>query len=118
MRVRTEAVDKAERESRTADRILKNLKLHEVDLYVQASKDSSDSTYGRKLSEIAKKIKKAEKVAKEKREKLKSARNVRDYCIGTAYRTCGCATHHTESITSCSCDYNTWNNWCQCPGGS
>lgn len=110
-------VDTAERESRNADRILKNLKIEEVDLLVQASGDRDNAaTYGHKLSEIEKKIKKAEKVAKEKREQLQSARNTRDVCIAHAYRTCGCTVHHTESLTSCSCYYNTWNGWCHCPG--
>ena len=137
------AVDTAERESRTADRILKNLKNERLDLYVQASGDPENApvyghkldlyvqpiasgdlvaenapVYGHKLSEIDKKIKKAEKVAKEKREQLQSARNTRDVCMGHAYRTCGCTVHHTESLTSCGCDYKTWNGWCHCPARS
>ncbi len=40
---------------------------------------------------------------------LQSAENALSFCLAYAYRTCGCTVHHTESLTSCSCSYNTWN---------
>ena len=46
---------------------------------------------------------------------LTQAQNALNVCFAHAYRTCGCAVHHTESLTSCGCSYNTWNNWCHCP---
>ena len=61
-------------------------------------------------------VEEAKEKVKEPKKKRDTARNAFNNCMAHAYRTCGCAVHHTESLTSCSCYYNTWNGWCHCLG--
>ena len=60
-------------------------------------------------------LRRAESTASSRRQERNTAQNALNVCLAHAYRTCGCVVHHTESVTSCSCSYNTWNGWCHCP---
>ena len=37
-----------------------------------------------------------------------------DNCLGNEKRTCGCPKSATHDVTSCNCDYKTWNGFCGC----
>ena len=60
-------------------------------------------------------LREAEVKAERLREKLDRAQTALNVCLAFAYRRCGCPVHDTQSLTSCHCSYNTWNNWCHCP---
>ena len=113
-----EAVNTARNEYDRAKENVKAIQARITAIYIKNAKGQGSDTDGADLSALRKDLEEAKEVKKTKSNNLQSAENVRDNCLAHAYRTCGCATHHTESLTSCGCSYNSWNGWCHCPASS